>query len=594
MSSQLYDGLGGLPMDEELCVNPQYTDKRYHTSRENQSSIIPTTFMTPCPSRPNPNPRCPSLILSDATASCNVGPSSASSTSSFSSSPGYPTPSSSSVSTASSSRRHSGIYSDSQQYCLSDSSPTPAFRPGKSKSSLSVDQYSFQEPLTADPQSICSNARPFDGAGDVVSSNADNEFLVHVNDYAERAQMGWQDGENHLNALPDYELPGQTKASPYLGVDLMSNFSGSLAARTDDCSQSFVDYQQPSIFSNVLSSQGVMPPCTDPTSNPSPLGEPFQYDLGTSKDDMSASSDDDEDDEGYSTGLATNTCGNVKSFVLKRKSPKRLSSKKRHRSIHYDRYGTRSSICTFTLGGYDRACDRPDKTPCSYACNRREHLHRHVLAKHTEFPEPYECAFPDCIDKKTGKRRIIMARNDNFKAHYTRTHFSYGTTEKSGKNRRKSMKVSFENGLRESDNRWTRMLAGKLTMDPNIKGFLSVWKMMGYSIRETREIRVKDVAPDWQGPDETTLEAFDPRWKALKNGTLDYEQAMSVGIDMAETAQQGLLGVTMSETKEMGIDHLDVRWNLLLSGEMSIEDSEKLGVKHENPAWIVLQTGRKQ
>lgn len=231
---------------------------------------------------------------------------------------------------------------------------------------------------------------------------------------------------------------------------------------------------------------------------------------------------------------------------------------------------------------------------CGYACNRPEHLNRHIDSKHNPTAKDHQCVFTDCIDKKTGLRKMIHSRHDNYKAHYSKTHFSYGNTEKSGKNRRRSMKVSVEEGLRNVDARWTMLLAGKMSMDENVDKFLSVWKMLGYSIRETQNIKVKDIAPEWQGPDETTLEALDPRWEKIKDGTLTFEQAMSVGMDMLETPKQGLLGVDMWESEKMGLKEKDPRWNALLSGQMSIEDSEKLGMKQHNPAWITPQGRRKR
>lgn len=232
--------------------------------------------------------------------------------------------------------------------------------------------------------------------------------------------------------------------------------------------------------------------------------------------------------------------------------------------------------------------------PCPYACNRPEHLRRHEDSKHRG-PKVVmlPCAFDGCYDRKTGRRREIVARFDNLKAHYNKTHFRYGNSEKSGKNERKSMKAAHEMGLSIYDSRWTLLLEGKMNVNHEIQDFLHVWKMLGYSIRETRDTRVKDVRPDWQTSEDDTLEKYDPRWNALWNRTLTFDQAMSIGKDMKESEAQGLLGVTMLETEEMGIKHLDVRWAQMDKGRMSVEQSEMLGVKQRNPVWIDLVNRRK-
>ena len=226
---------------------------------------------------------------------------------------------------------------------------------------------------------------------------------------------------------------------------------------------------------------------------------------------------------------------------------------------------------------------------CGYACNRQEHLKRHEGSVHGKElvggPEMLPCVFEGCIDRKTKKRREIQSRQDNLKAHYTRTHFKYGSTEKGGKNGRKSMKAALEMGLALYDRRWEFLLNRKMNVNEEMRDYLHVWKMLGYSILETRDIKVKDVVPDWQGSDDATLQEFDPRWRALWDGSLSFEKALTKGYDMEETEAQGLLGVTMLETEAMGIDHLDPRWKVLRNRNMSVEQSEKLGVKYRNPVW---------
>lgn len=231
---------------------------------------------------------------------------------------------------------------------------------------------------------------------------------------------------------------------------------------------------------------------------------------------------------------------------------------------------------------------------CRYACNRLEHLRRHEQSIHMEEnTEMLPCAFDGCKDRKTGKHRQIAFRLDNLKAHYTKTHFNYGSSENGGKNDRKSMRAAHKMGLNVYDYRWTLLLEGKMNVDHEIKDFLHVWKMLGYSILETRDTKVKDVVPGWQGPEDDTLQKYDPRWRALSDGTLTFDKAMTIGRNMEESEEQGLLGVTMVETEWMGIKHLDPRWTTMLSGRMSVEQSDKLGVKQRNPVWKELAARRR-
>ena len=230
---------------------------------------------------------------------------------------------------------------------------------------------------------------------------------------------------------------------------------------------------------------------------------------------------------------------------------------------------------------------RCQEEDCIYACDRPEHLKRHRSSKHGN-PKMLPCEFSGCLNPKTGGQRQIVARPDNLKAHYVKTHFKYGNSEKGGKNERKSMKEAHEAGLSEFDSRWAMLLQGEngmMNVNHEIKDFLHVWKMIGYSIRETRDLKVKDMYSDWQGPEDATLQRFDPRWKALWDGTLTFEKAMNKGLGMKESDAQGLLGVTMLETEDMGIDGLDPRWQELRTSRMSVEMSEKLGVKQRNPVW---------
>lgn len=166
-----------------------------------------------------------------------------------------------------------------------------------------------------------------------------------------------------------------------------------------------------------------------------------------------------------------------------------------------------------------------------------------------------------------------------------------------------------EIGLVDCDARWVRFLEGGITYDGNLKG---EWKMLGYSILETSQIKVKDIIAtsgshtlsqlwDAQTQDqnntfhsETTLKDLDFRWKMLMDGTMDYDTAMAEGYRMKEYERKDrrLLGVSMFESEEMGLRDLDPRWAMLMSGKMSADDAEQLGVKHLNTGWGVGQGKR--
>jgi len=572
--------LGG-NFDMFQYVNPQDTDKKYSRRRESQLSTVSNGLMTPPQSVIDTSSCRPSLMISKAAAFCNADPGSASSTPSFDSSPGFLSSCPSSASTAPSSRRQSAVCLDNQQqyYLPAAASSTPLFRSGLPKEPWSLGQQLFQDPFSTDDQGINSSGTSFSDVRDsVISAHDDDPFA------AANARITCQDRYALPYGMPAYAFPSQT-----LTTDLVLNFNETLTPRPIEYPHAPLESSQPTIFPNIFPQQGVMFSQTTAQTSPSALESSFEYQSGRHDQDMSCSEDE---------------------------SPAYISKIEDERPSYSPRIkGRRPQKTSITRGSPEKSRNDgqsvckycPLKEPIGkhrYACNRPEHLRRHIEALHPEFEaehgyhkKEYPCKFADCIDKKKGRRKVIP-RGDNYKTHYTKTHFSYGNTEKSGKNVRKSMKMSIEEGLRDVDARWILMLAGKMKVGEDVKSigdgkpgqcFLSVWKMIGYSIKETREIRVKDIAPDWQGPDDTTLEKFDCRWKALKDGKLDYEQAMSVGTNMLETPKQGLLGVDMLESKEMGLVDKDPRWKQLLSGRMSIEDSEKLGVKQ-----LALQARRKR
>ena len=217
---------------------------------------------------------------------------------------------------------------------------------------------------------------------------------------------------------------------------------------------------------------------------------------------------------------------------------------------------------------------------CENSFKRPEHLKRHIR-KHLPEQETnmLPCSFaPECSRK-------IKDRKDNLRAHLQATHFKYGKTEKGGKNKRFSMKDSMHRGLRSEDPRWTLLLENKLEVGDNETGY---WKMLGYSIKETQEMRVKDLIPEWDGSEDVLLKEFDPRWKKLLEGTMTFEQTMQKGVWMPGDEREGVLGINMKTSEAMGLKQFDPRWRKLLEGDMSCELAEKLEVMHLHPTW----TGR--
>ena len=74
---------------------------------------------------------------------------------------------------------------------------------------------------------------------------------------------------------------------------------------------------------------------------------------------------------------------------------------------------------------------------------------------------------------------------------------------------------------------------------------------------------------------------------------MDFDTAMADGHKMKELERKdrGLLGVTMKESEEMGLKNVDPRWEKLRSGEMTVKESEVLGVNH---LWIALQSKQRR
>ncbi|KAL9103864.1 MAG: hypothetical protein Q9163_001142 [Psora crenata] len=234
---------------------------------------------------------------------------------------------------------------------------------------------------------------------------------------------------------------------------------------------------------------------------------------------------------------------------------------------------------------------------------RPEHFNRHMGTHNRDAPV---VTCPLC-------ETPIKLRKDNLKAHVMKTHFKpcdKRMTEKM--NARWTIKDLFElfqNPLsqhkrvlwmdffhkrvttgspqeiwqlvRVMDTRVGRLLTNEMTVHDRehlrydkpeeCTGKLTkFWTMLGWSIAETKKIRVKEVAPDWEGPEQTTLWDLDPRRKALEDGTMKVEDAH-------------FLGISIFESRELGLEHADPRWRALCNGQTIFGDLERHEVKHPNP-----------
>ena len=600
---------GGLTNDAET-VNPQstqYTDKSFGTMQQ-------LGFMTPEPSPTDAAPRRESFALSE---NWSYNFSSSSGASSFMSHSGCGTPSlSTPSSSASNSRRQSMMLPENQQYYLSANSSSPSHRPQRRKTAAATDQCLLQE---SSPSSYISSTEEAslitDGA---MSFTPGGEIAMLVDSYTGKAPRQWSSYVPQNDASLLYG-PGpqhvQSDDSESLGPDLVASFSNSIAARasqTFELNQPLFGHSQPTIFGGTIPQPDVDAYHQMGISSPNvpPLGPAFEYhDIEFAHGDTL--SNDVAAGRPYLGHSLVREPLNESSYHLKRSRSTLLRDHALSPTSDDDKTGDHSPSPVvkvrnrrhrpgrgaawkpFYLTHKSHHCDF-----CDYACNRPEHLRRHEQSKHWflktgENTEMHPCAFAGCKEGKTGKHREIVSRLDNLKAHYTKTHFKYGSSEKGGKNERKSMKAAHEMGLSVYDNRWALLLEEKMNVNQEIKEYLHVWKMLGYSILETRDTKVKDLVPDWQGPENQTLQKYDPRWKALWDGSLTFDKAMQVGRDMKESDAQGLLGVTMLETEAAGIDRLDPRWIGMLSGRMSVEQSEKLGVKQRNPVWRDLAERRR-
>ena len=543
-------------------VNPQYTDKRYFSSEDSQSSTVSSEFLPPSPSKTKVGPFSNTRRFVDTTASYDAGPLSASSASSFDSSPTCTLSSSGSIATSMSSRRSSMIYQDPNRHHSSDTSPTPAGQAGLLKDNLDLDRCTLGQGL------YLSHTASND-TFDFQCGNAQNASFMPIKEFPGHIQIGLGEHDHVLGDSLAYPLYAPGAPPAFLSTEMLNDSS---TARLGDYALNDSQHHQASIYEDVSDDT------LDLTSPPTPRSLDHSFGETPSFEDirpqpLSVAKSD-----------PARWLRSTKSKILKTKT--HASKPHRHRNWSYlpenvDNHRGKKNEC--------RIFDRKTQRKCDRYFERPEHLSRHQKSVHVDEPEMFPCVFKDCKDKED-KRKAIKGRNDNFKAHLKNTHFKYGATEKTGKNKRKSMKESVEAGTRDRDFRWDLLLDNQLTTFSETGETKHIWKMIGYSILETRNLRVKDIAPEWsKGPDNTMLEELDCRWIALKNGTLTYEQAMSIGNGMIETPAQGLLGVTMSQTEQMGIKNLDPRWKRLKNGQMSIEDSINLEVKDLNPVWIAQQ-----
>ena len=586
-------------------VNPQDTDKRYgcpHFDLTFSGLCASSGDTKPSVSRAESGFRRPSLTISD-TRSLD--------SSTFESSPGCLTPCTPvSATSTSSSRRQSMVMPAHQQYYFSPGSPSPLSRSPRSKRIASADHYSLQQPFTPEAP-INMTAFMMNGGP---SYCLEEHFPMMSNEYATNAPNGLPCHQTNDDFMSKCDQVIHTDSTASLSADMARNFSFAMGGPVKDYAHPYVDGSQTQMFGAGVPSFEVELPhmAIDPMDAVRDLDAPFEY----IKDETETHFVD--EDTSSNTAMASGSGGRKTSTRSRKKrsytrmsdiseqssSFSEMSCQRSTKSRRSDtKKPKRSGWATrLVVGSSDK------KHPCT-ECNeqglnvrfvRPEHLVRHKKSHHegknTKF---YACAVHDCIDKK-GKRKEIKARGDNLAPHYNNTHFSWGNSATSGKNRRISLKESHDLKLIEYDSRWVRFLEGSIKMDGNPKG---EWKMLGYSILETQTIKVKDIvstsrtlSQQWEGPDEATLKDFDFRWKMLLEGTMDFDTAMAEGHKMKELERRdrGLLGVTMIESEVMGLKHADPRWQKLLSGKMSLDDSKKLGVEHLNPAGLALQTKQRR
>ena len=488
-------------------------------------------------------------------------------------------------------------------------------RSPRSKGIASTDHYSLQQPFTPEAP-ITMTAFMINGGP---SYCLEEHFPMMNNEYTTNGPNGLPCPQANDDFMSKCEQVILTDSTASLSADMARNFNFVMGGQVKDFAHPYVDSSQTQMYNAGVPSFEVDLPhmAIDPMDAVRNLDAPFEYHKDESETQFA------EEDTLSNTTMPSASGGRKTSTRSRKKrsytrmsetseqssnfssemSSKRSSTKPRKSSP--TKKPKRSGWSTrLVVGSSDK------KHPCT-ECNsqglnvrfvRPEHLVRHKKSHHeganTKY---YPCAVHDCIDPKTGQHKMIKARGDNMAPHYNNTHFSWGNSDKSGKNRRISLKESHDIGLIGCDSRWVRFLEGNMTFDGNPKG---EWKMLGYSILETQAIKVKDVisasptlSAQWAEqhlPEDTTLKELDFRWKMLMEGTMDFETAMAKGHKMKEYEREDtrLLGVSMLESEEMGLKELDPRWVRLMSGEMTREESKLLGVEHLNTGWCAGQGKR--
>ena len=593
-------------VDVTQFVNPQDTDKRYSRPQLDCSHSIlraPNGYVTPGVLKVGSDDRRASLTISETRSS----------ESSFDSSSGCMTPRTPvSAASASSSRSQSMKAPGNQQSYLSPCSPCPVPRSPRLKQVAYHDHYSLHQPFAPEAPVDCTHVALF-----MTECGApyglDDQLSMNMSNYANNAQAGWQSHQasNDFMSLCEQAMNVNTSAS--LSMDLAQNFTYAMTARPSGYSQQYIHGSQTQLFSNLVPTTeiGLCPAAVNSAPGNPTLEPPFEFVGG-----VYGPNKDFSDDDNIPDVPLIDESVSKKRLVKKRNNPyirtnsanelleapdyvpdsicQRPAGQKTKKSRKTVKKTGRLEIGGWSLVETPPISSENKKHPCPhcpYKFVRPEHLARHKKSRHEANTKYYACRVHDCKDRD-GKHKMIKARGDNLAPHYTNTHFTFGNSDRSGKNRRISLKESLEIGLYSWDPRWPLFLNGQISLDSESKG---AWKMLGYSIRETRDTRIKTIIQDWEGSDDATLELVDYRWHMLKDGSMDFETAMAGGHKMVESERRdkGLLGVTMMESEEMGLKQCEPRWLRLLSGKMTIDESEVLGVKHLNPTWLALQAKRR-
>lgn len=525
-------------------INPQHTDKLFSDGRlEHPFSTPRIPHGLPSPFASISAPVSPSSPLESSESSQPYSFELASAPS-MNSSPSYPTPSSSNTS----SRRHSLISPESQHFYVPEpvSSPTPG--PRRSRGGQQA-YYGGLKHFQALADTLITTTDPFNGQ--TPQTNHAEAEVMHD------PTLDWQ----YVGSVHSQQEPGLSMdMQGCLGLDLSAGFDASMC---NQLTESGVKHKP--------DSSSIPPFMTAParyrTSNqsqisgihnisPTMLAAPCEHAARASN--------------RFTRSQSLNPCN------LRQGRKHGSNSIKRRKASRKPDPPWRAEVV-------ERQRNNGHRCPeCGVWFRRPEHLKRHVR-KHLSIEQTVllPCCFaPDCNQR-------IKDRQDNLRAHLNSTHFKYGKTERGGKNRRYSMRDTMALGLRNEDPRWTLLLEGRIRFGDTENGY---WKMLGYSIKETQEIRVKDLIPEWDGPEEMTFQQFDPRWKKLLEGDMTFEQAMEKGAWMQEADSEGLLGVDMKTSEMMGLKKLDPRWRKLLEGGMNVETSDKLGVSHLNPQWLAQQS----